>query len=889
MTDAATASAESLSLADVPDRPWSVPAGRVEESLQTDPERGLTDREARHRLERFGPNRLRRLKQRSIWRILLDQVESPVVWLLLGAAAAAMAFRAWTDAGAIGVVLLINTSIGFVTELRARRSMESLQKMGQVEASVVRNGLKRRVPSEDVVVGDVLVLAAGEVVAADVRLVGVDNLQVDESALTGESVPVQKWGEPIDESALLPDRTSMAFKGTAVTQGAARGIVVHTGMSTELGNVSELVEQAAREEDTPLQRQLQQLAQRLVWLTIAIAAAVGGAGIVADRGLLSMIQIAVALAVAAIPEGLPVVATIALARGVHRMVQRQALVRKLSSVHTLGATSVICSDKTGTLTENRMRVRRLRLPDGEIQAGDESVALDDDAAARLSIEVAALCNEARLVEGEQTREEGDPMEIALLDLARRGGLAIDDLLQRRPRVRLVPFSPQTKMMASVHAMGETFLVAVKGAPEAVLDASTHVFGRDEEHELGERDREGWQEANEVLAGQGLRVLGLAYKRVEDADVDIYTDLRFLGLVGLMDPPRAGVEDAVRQCREAGIRVIMVTGDQPATAAAIARDIGLVDDREVNVVHGREFDAKGDDVTKAAVLARVDPEQKLRLVGRLQESGEVVAMTGDGVNDAPALKRADIGIAMGMRGTDVAREAADMVLLDDAFETIVTAVRQGRIIFDNIRKFVVYLLSGNVGEILAIGATALSSAPLPLTALQILYLNMLNDVFPALALGVGPGGSGVLQRPPRDPREPILARRQWTAIFAYGIVIGITLLGVFGLALLVFDMSEPQAVTVAFLSLSIGRLLHAFNMRDRDSGITDNDIARNPWMWAAIVLCLALLAIAVYVPPLAEVLDLSTPPAHGWLLVAGASVVPLLVGQMALEVRKRRAS
>ncbi|MFW5875303.1 MAG: cation-translocating P-type ATPase [Myxococcota bacterium] len=870
--------------------PWAIAADEVIEALGAHGERGLDRREAERRLEEHGVNRLRRIEHRSVWGILWDQVKSMVVLLLVAAAAVAMAMQQWTDAAAIGVVVLINTAIGFFTELRARRSMEALQTIGEGEVQVVRGGRKRRLSAEALVPGDLLLLGPQETVAADVRLLRADTLQIDESALTGESVPVDKQPDPVDDDAPLAERTDMAFRGTRVTRGSGRGVVVATAMDTEIGRVSALVEQAEGR-DTPLEKRLHGLARRLVWLTLAIAAVVVGLGLAAGRDTFMMVETGIALAVAAIPEGLPIVATVALARGVQRMLRRNALIRRLSSVETLGSTNVICSDKTGTLTENRMIVARVVTASGEsdFREGEGGDPERDDLLRR-AIEIGVLCNQASLGDGEGEEggqgERGDPMELALLQLGRRTHLDRERLLEDAPQARLEPFDHDTKMMASFHRQREGHRVVVKGAPEAVLDASSSQLGPDGTEELDEVVRRQWRERSESHAAGGLRLLALAEKTVPNEDATPYADLTFVGLVGLFDPPREEVPRAVRQCRDAGIDVVMVTGDHPATARAIARQVSILDEGDDNhpVVEGRDF---GDDERRlidARVLARVNPEQKLQLIDAHQNAGRTVAMTGDGVNDAPALKSADIGVAMGQRGTEVAREAADMVLLDDAFETIGAAVEQGRIIFDNIRKFVIYLLSGNVGEVLAVAAAALTAAPLPLMPLQILYLNMLNDVFPALALGVGRGSGDVMRRPPRAPGEAIVTRAHWTAIGLYGVLIAGSILAVFFLSLLWLELGKVRAITVSFLTLSIGRLLHAFNMRDARTGFFHNDVVKNPWMWGAIALCVGLLMLAVYVPPLARILTLTHPGREGWALVAVGSVIPLLVGQSYLAIR-----
>jgi len=891
-----------------PETAWAEPADTVLARLESDPDAGLSEAEATARRREHGPNRLREANRRGVGRILWEQVKSVIVGLLAVAVAVSVAFGKPVEAAAIAVVIVVNTAIGFLTELRALRSMEALKVLGQADSRVRRGGETRTVPAAELVPGDVVVLEPEEVVGADVRLLEVEGLEVDEAPLTGESIPVPKQVEPVDEDAALGDRASMAFKGTAVTRGRGLAVVVHTGMDTAIGGISEMVE-AAEDEQTPLERRLDRLGHRLVWLSLAVAAGVSVSGVAAGRSTFLMLETGIALAVAAVPEGLPIVATLALARGMHRMARRNALVRRLASVETLGSTTVVCADKTGTLTENRMQVAALALSTGRIDVdldADEGgrarfhrdgseVQPGQDALLGRALRVAVLANEIDAVPSEEDAAPGgDPMEIALLRLGRAAEMARPRLLERRPQRRREPFEREVAMMASFHGTedGEG-LVAVKGAPEAVLEAATRVASDEGSEPLADADREAWRERSEAMAAEGLRVLALACKEAGEA-ADPYRELTWLGLVGLLDPPRAGVAEAVRECREAGIRVVMVTGDHPETARHVAGSVGLGEAGTLRVVTGDALAEAGpggepwEEILSAPVFARVDPRQKLVLVDRYQERSEVLAMTGDGVNDAPALKKADIGIAMGRRGTEVAREAADMVLLDDAFSSIVAAVRYGRIIFRNVRQFVVYLLSGNVGEIIAVGAASVAGAPLPLLPLQILYLNLVNDVFPALALGLGRGGGRVMERPPRSPRESVLERRHGWAIALYGLVIAGTVLGAFTHALVVLGLEAEGAVTSAFLVLSVGRLLHVFNMRDEDAGIFRNEVTRNPYVWGAIGLCLALLAAAVYLDPLAGILGLRPPSATQGIAITLASLAPLALGQLHLAVSGRRA-
>ncbi|MDX1614799.1 MAG: cation-transporting P-type ATPase [Candidatus Promineifilaceae bacterium] len=890
----------------LPSQPWTQSAAEITDSLAVDPEQGLDEQEAKQRREQFGRNRLRKAEARSVWQILLDQFKSLVVLLLIVAAALSFTFGEVIDGLAILAVVVINALIGFFTELRAVRSMEALQEIGDVEARVRRGGAARQIDAEELVPGDILILESGDVVTADVRLLEAAKLQVNESALTGESVPVGKQTKAVAAEVPLAERDTMAYKGTAITRGSGIGVVVNTGMKTELGEITSLVEQAEQEE-TPLEERLDKLGQRLVVVTLGIAALVAAVGIIRGRETLQMIETAIALAVAAIPEGLPIVATIALARGMRRMAKRNALVNRLAAVETLGGTNIICADKTGTLTENQMTLTEMALTSEEVKVSGEGLEREgtfssDDRELdpgeheilRRALEIGVLCNNAALTEVDEDdpdsdfEEIGDPVEVALLVAGSKAGLKRKSLLEELPEEREVAFDPDVKMMATFHQTGDGYRVAVKGAPEAVLDVSHRRLTRDGPVALDEEARRSWLDRNREMAEEGLRVLAVAERQADDVDVDPYQELTFLGLVGLLDPPREEVRDAIQSCQQAGIRVVMITGDQAATARKVALAVGLVDDEQVEVLEGselRELDGQGDKqerVTGAPILARVSPKQKLDLIDIYQAQGLVVAMTGDGVNDAPALKKADIGVAMGRRGTQVAQEVADMVLQDDAFSTIVAAVEQGRAIFNNIRKFVLYLLSCNLSEIFTVGLASLVGLPLPILPLQILFLNLVTDVFPALALGVGEAEEGTMERPPRDPDEEIMMRHHWMAIGGYGLLITLAVLGALMLALNWLDMGRDAAVTVSFLTLASAQLWHVFDMRDTGTSILRNEITANPYVWGALGLCVVLLLLAVYLPGLSDVLSTVPLGLDGWLVVAGMSIAPVIVGQVLKE-------
>ncbi|MDP6081673.1 MAG: HAD-IC family P-type ATPase, partial [Arenicellales bacterium] len=644
------------------------------------------------------------------------------------------ALQEWVDGVAIVVVILINTVIGFVVELKAVRSMESLRRMEKITAKVRRQGILAEIPASQLVPGDVVIIEGGDMVIADVRLIRSSKLQADESMLTGESLPVGKQLDAVSASAILAERANMLFKGTAVTRGSSEAVVVATGMHTELGSISTLVADAEATA-TPLEKRLEKLAQKLLWVILVIIALIVTAGIARGKEVMLMVETAIALAVAAIPEGLPVVATMALARGMGRMARKNALLNRLGAVETLGGTSVICTDKTGTLTENRMTVTRVLLAAGEIEIepGDlqkvspfkkdgNLIEAKDDKILYEALEIGTLCNNASLTGGKKGEVEGvgDPVETALLVAAAKAGIRREDLNERFPETREEAFDSDVKIMGTFHKVDGEYRVAVKGAPEAVLDICSRVRTSEGEKTLDDEARQWWVRQNAAMADEGQRILALAGKTVDSDEVDPYEELVLTGLVAMLDPPRQDVKLAISLCHKAGIRVVMVTGDQAKTAASIAAAVGLVEDKEAYVVSSRDIKptAQMSDEDRrrylaALIFARVSPRQKLDLIDLHQKAGHIVAMTGDGVNDAPALKKADIGIAMGQRGTQVAREAADMVLEDDAFSTIVGAVEQGRVIFGNIRKFVLYLLSCNVSEVMIVFLASLVNAPMPI--------------------------------------------------------------------------------------------------------------------------------------------------------------------------------
>jgi Ca2+-transporting ATPase len=836
-----------------------------------------------------------------VFSILLGQFKSAVVALLLGAGVLALAFSEIVEGLAIFSVILINATIGFLTEWRAIRSMEALRQFARADCVVVRDGRTARVPAGILVPGDVVLFEAGDLVPADLRLFEAAKLAADESTLTGESLPVKKRDSVLDEETPVLDRVNMVFKGTCITRGSGKGVVVGTGTNTEFGKIFEQVV-VAKENQTPLEERLSALGAGLAWLIIGIAVIIGVAGIVAGRELFLAIEVAIALSVAAIPEGLVIVATIALARGMWRLAKQNALVTRLSAVETLGATSVILTDKTGTLTENRMTVSAMLLNGFDVDADSKrdveiaefrvaGKAPDPGQAAMMRdlLQCGALCNNASLEKDAETESKGvgDPTELALLVAAGACNVWRRELLKLEPEIHEDPFDPESKRMATVHQQASGFRVAVKGAPESILPTCTSVRGPDNSDVvLTPADRQRWLQRAESLGDQGLRTIAIAEK-VSGAEVDeYYENLVLVGIVGMKDPARAGVELAIRRCHQAGIAVVMVTGDHAATARHIAIETGIVkaSDPADRFLGGPEVDqlfaAKQHEKLLAAhVFSRVTPEQKLKLIDLYQQHDHVVAMTGDGVNDAPALKKADIGIAMGLRGTAVAKEAAVMVLQDDEFNTIVAAVAHGRAIFANIRKFVVYLMSCNTSEILVVSLATVSGAPLPLLPLQILFLNLVTDVFPALALGVGRGSRLSMGYSPRPATESILTRAHWLRIGLYGAVMAATVLAAMAISIFYLDFNPGQAVTVAFCTLALAQTWHVFNMRDEIGKVFDNEITRNWWIWAALILCITLVLAAIYVPALSAVLELTNPGVSGWALIIPASLVPLIAAPL----------
>ena len=875
-----------MSNTDSKSSPWSQKPEAILEKLEVNPTAGLSETKVTKRLREFGANLLREHQTKSMAQVLIAQFKSLIILLLIIAGGVSFWYGEILEAWAIVIVILINTTIGFFTELRAVRSMEALFKLGTVTTRVRRNGSVKEIDAQELVPGDIVLVEGGDVVTADMRIIEASKLQVNESALTGESLPVNKSSDPTAQDTVLADRTSMLYKGTAISRGSGEAVVVSTGSNTELGHISLMVE-SAKEDQTPLEERLDKLGHRLIGLTLIIALFVSLSGIISGKEFYLMIETGIALAVAAIPEGLPIVATIALANGMRIMADKNALVTRLSAVETLGTTGIIFSDKTGTLTENRMTVTQILVPDEE-PVQPENINNDPNNKLSLILEAGVLCNNATLNKNESETGSGDPLEVALLSAANKAGIDIKQLRNQYNEYREEAFDPEVKMMATWNEIeSQSYRIFAKGAPEAIIPHCSSIYSENAIHSITEHDETHWLEINEQLAADGLRIIALAFRDTDTTDGNPYQDLTFLGLMALEDPPREDVKPAIANCKQAGIRVIMVTGDQEKTARYIAKSVGIIENETINIIQGHElpsvetltdsnFNIKR--IADVNIFARISPKQKLDLISLYQKQGNVVAMTGDGVNDAPALKKADIGIAMGKRGTQVAKEAADMVLTDDAFSTIVSAIKQGRVIFGNIRRFIYYLLSCNVSEVLVVGLATLIGAPLPILPLQILFLNLVTDVFPALALGLGKAEVGIMERAPRKEDESILTKKHWIGIGGYGLLITSAVLGALFWGLWSTHINQEEAITMSFLTLAFAQLWHVFNMRGKSSSVLHNTIISNPYVWGAIVLCIGLILAAVYIPSIALVLKVVPPSSTNWIIIISMSLIPLVIGQ-----------
>lgn len=909
----------------------------VLQKLETPAEEGLSSEEVKDRQEKYGLNELEEAPPTTFWEMLWAQINSFVIYMLLGAAIISALLGDYTEAAAIMAIVILNAVMGIIQESRAEAALDALKKLAAPEASVLRDGHRVSVPAAELVPGDIVFLEAGNYIPADVRLLEAFNLRIEEASLTGESIPVEKNAQTrLEEDIPLGDRKNTAFMGTLVNYGRGKGVVVSTGMNTELGMIATML-QSVEDEETPLQRRLDDLGKVLGWGSLIVCGLVFVIGVIrflmqpghadflsqaALEQFTESFMVAVSLAIAAVPEGLPAVVTISLALGMREMVRRHALIRKLSSVETLGSATVICSDKTGTLTQNEMTVTRLwadgefisvtgsgYAPKGEFTKDDEPVSLEKYPAVKTALWIGTLNNDAQLERaGEQAGQEtyrmiGDPTEGAILVAALKAGASAKSLNEAYPRKQEIPFDSTRKRMVTVHAVEEPegedlspleegdekrewHIVAVKGAPDVVLDLCSHVQTMENgDQKMTDDRRKEILAANNAMTGDALRVLGVAYRMIpvisdEINSEELEKDLTFVGLIGMIDPARSEVTDALNTARDAGIRTIMITGDYPNTAQAIAEEIGLLRSGR-KVMTGSMLDDLSDEemienVKETDVYARVSPQHKMRIVDALRSNQEVVAMTGDGVNDAPAIKRADIGIAMGITGTDVAKGTADMVLTDDNYASIVSAVEQGRVIYSNIRKFVYYLLSCNAAEIMVIFLATLFGWPVPLTAIQLLWLNLVTDGAPALALGTEPGDPDIMDRPPRPPEEPIINK-----YMQIGIVV--QTLAITAVTLAAFALGNPNgnlafAETMAFVTLSISELFRAYTARSEFYPLLKIGFFKNKLMNWAVLGSLVLIMLVVYVPFLQPIFNTAPLRIGHWLEVLPLVLIPSVAAE-----------
>ena len=865
---------------------------------------GLTSAEAARRLVEHGPNEIQAAHRISPWAILFEQFKNVLILILLVATALSAILGHGVEAIAISFIVLFAVLLGFVQEYRAERAIEALRQMAAPTATVLRDGDEQEVPAREVVPGDVILLRAGDKVPADGRLLEAVNLQVEEAALTGESVPVEKHTAPLANGGLaVGDRKNMAYAGTVATYGRGRAVIVATGMNSEFGKIAQLL-QTVETGRTPLQENLDKVGRALARAAFAVVAVIVALGLFRGQPFIEMLVFGIALAVAVVPEALPAVVTISLAIGVQRMVKRHALIRRLPAVETLGSTSVICSDKTGTLTKDEMTVRQIYVAGHLMEvagagydprgAFSRNGATAEPSAPLIALmRAAALASDARLVESDgRWHIKGDPTEGALVVAAAKAGLHKAALEAQFPRVNEIPFTSETKRMTTLHTVDgrvdplADVVAYSKGAPEIIIDSSVRQLTESGEAALDAANKEKILAVAQQMAGQALRVLAVAAKSnaaLEHAE----QEMTFLGLLGMIDPPRPEAKAAIQTCEQAGIKPVMITGDHPLTAQAVARELGLL--KTGRVVTGAELESMSDaelerEVENIEVYARVSPAHKLRVVTALQKKGHIVAMTGDGVNDAPALKKADIGVAMGITGTDVTKEAAAMTLTDDNFASIVAAVEEGRGIFGNIKKYLMYLLSSNIGEIGLMAGATLLGLPLPLSAVQILYVNLATDGLPALALAIDPPEPDLMRRKPRNPRTGVFTRPVITLMTVGGFWSTLVNLGLFAWALSSGRSSE-EAMTMTFVSLVLIQFFKAYNFRSDRNSVLNRPFA-NKWLNLAIVWELLLLTLIVYLPFLHGPFGTFSLPLVDWLIIIGLAFTVSPVLELAKWMERR---
>ena len=876
---------------------------------ETDAKRGLSSSEALNRLEKYGPNAIESSNKKSLAKKIIEQIVDPMVILLIVAAIVSAFTGDVVECVIIIAIVVINAIMSIIQEGKAEDSVAALQKMSSPEATVIRDGQRKHVKAEELVPGDIVVLETGDIIPADMRLIESSNLKIDESSLTGESVAVEKDANfTTSEDVGIGDRENYVHSSSIVTYGHGIGLVATTGGDTEIGKIATSLDQV-EEKETPLQKQLKKLSKVLALLVIVVCIAVFGLGYL--RGgddLLETFMVAVSLAVAAIPEGLTAVVTIVLSIGMNRMAERKAIVKNLLSVETLGSTTVICSDKTGTLTQNEMTITKVFTndeefevegsgykPEGDIRNANKEV-IGEDGQIELLMTIASLCNDANLTrEGEEYKITGDPTEGAMLTFSEKWNINQENLNEKHPRIEEIPFDSTRKMMTTFHEMDGKYYAFTKGAPDVIMSHSSQILENGEMVDFDDAKRKIYSDKNNDLASQALRVMAYAFRPLDTLDQDLTTeniekDMIFVGLTGMIDPPRPEAKAAVAECHASGIDVIMITGDYFETALAIAKELGIASSRD-QAMQGSELNDKTEEeireiVKTKRIFARVSPENKVQLVKALEANDNVVAMTGDGVNDAPAIKNADIGVSMGITGTDVAKDASDMILVDDNFATIVNAVEEGRVIFSNIKKFVSFLLSCNIAEVLIVFLSILMGLPSPLTPIQLLWLNLVTDAFPALALGVEPAEPGLMEEPPRDPRESIISGDVRTNLISQSIFITIAVLASYIIGLKwIFPDSIEGAHTMVFATLITSELLRAFSVRSTKYTLKELGFTSNPHLIKAVILSFALLLVVMYVPVLRDLFEVVS-FTWEWIPVLALALIPLVFGEVAKVVRRK---
>jgi Ca2+-transporting ATPase len=863
-------------------------AEKITQLLHANQQTGLDENEVTKRIEAYGLNSYKAQKQKSVFLILIEQFKSPIVLLLIVAAGFSFFFQHYIEGFSIIGVLFITAALGFFMELQARKSMNALKQMDISVSKVCRDNSVKEIPSERIVPGDIVLLEPGDIVPADGRIFELHQFEADESALTGESLPVTKKLESLEKNTELADQVNMVFKGTEIVKGNAKIIITGTGIHTELGKIASLVENA-EQSITPLEKKLQGLTKKLMWITAVFATIFIVIGIIQGKDIYRIVETALALAVAAIPEGLPIVATIALTYGMLRMARKNVLIKRLAAVETLGGINTIFTDKTGTLTENKIEVSNLSLFEELITVEQNKINTENNKPIidKLLL-ISTLCNNAVVNEkGNEEKQLGDPIEIMLLHFVTANKINVTEINKQYPRVAEEAFSSETKLMATLHKNKTTNFVAAKGAVEELIEKCSAFCKGDAIEQLTDTEKKIFlQKADEVQA-QGTRLLAFALKESDNIGTDNFLqDLTLAGFIGFLDPPRTDVIGALQSCREAGIKVIMITGDHPATALNIAQKIKL-SDKENIVINGKELGSNLPDekLFAADIFARVSPKQKLDMVSLYQKRGDIVAMTGDGINDAPALKKADIGIAMGLRGTQVAKETAAMVLKDDSFTSIVTAIEQGRAIFQNIKRFLVYLLSCNLSEIFIVFIYGLLNLPFSILPLQILFLNLVTDIFPALALGMGKGNKLTMKNPPRNPQEPIVVKKDWTNIIVYAVLLTLPIVAITWYCSHYLKYSPEVCNNITFFSLALAQLWHVFNLSSRKLSFIKNEVTRNLFVWYALLLCIIIITVFYLVVPLKEILGLQLLDTNMWLIISATSIVPVFFIQLFKRVFK----